>query len=189
MKVCLKCSVEHNKKGTYCSRSCANSRIWSDEDKMKKRLSANKFYSKHGSPVKGKPGWKHSDEMKELKRQKSLDHWDKVGRKTAKHKAIQNRYNVHNYRARKNKATCPTADKKLIKRIIEACPVGYDVDHIVSLSNGGLHHQDNLQYLPLKENRKKGNRDIYDARLAIRWQEVLEDFIPQNPSKVHGLDC
>lgn len=31
MKICPKCSVEHSKPGTYCSRSCANSRCWSAE--------------------------------------------------------------------------------------------------------------------------------------------------------------
>lgn len=31
MKTCPKCNEEHNKPGTYCSRSCANSRQWSNE--------------------------------------------------------------------------------------------------------------------------------------------------------------
>lgn len=31
MKSCPKCGNEHNKAGTYCSRSCANSRKWSPE--------------------------------------------------------------------------------------------------------------------------------------------------------------
>lgn len=36
MKTCPKCFVEHEKPGVYCSRSCANSRVWSDEDKQAK---------------------------------------------------------------------------------------------------------------------------------------------------------
>lgn len=35
MKQCLKCGIEHNKAGTYCSSSCANSRVFSDEAKLK----------------------------------------------------------------------------------------------------------------------------------------------------------
>ena len=31
MKQCPRCSKEHNKAGAYCSRSCANSRVWSEE--------------------------------------------------------------------------------------------------------------------------------------------------------------
>lgn len=40
MKICPKCDKSHNKKGTYCSRSCANSRTWSEEDKLKKSIAA-----------------------------------------------------------------------------------------------------------------------------------------------------
>ena len=42
MKQCPKCKSNHNKPGVYCSRSCANSRQWSDEDKVKKSISAKK---------------------------------------------------------------------------------------------------------------------------------------------------
>lgn len=31
MKQCPKCNKEHNNSGLYCSRSCANSRVWSKE--------------------------------------------------------------------------------------------------------------------------------------------------------------
>lgn len=31
MKLCPRCSTEHNKNGIYCSRQCANSRVFSDE--------------------------------------------------------------------------------------------------------------------------------------------------------------
>ena len=40
MKTCAKCGTQHTKNGTYCSRSCANSRVWSDEDKLKKSEAA-----------------------------------------------------------------------------------------------------------------------------------------------------
>jgi 5-methylcytosine-specific restriction endonuclease McrA len=42
MKRCPKCNIEHNKNGNFCSRSCANSRTWSDEDKIKKSIAAKK---------------------------------------------------------------------------------------------------------------------------------------------------
>lgn len=36
MKNCPKCQVTHNKAGIFCSRACANSRAWTDDDKQKK---------------------------------------------------------------------------------------------------------------------------------------------------------
>ena len=33
MKTCPKCGAEHNKTGKFCSRSCANSRSWTQSDK------------------------------------------------------------------------------------------------------------------------------------------------------------
>lgn len=36
MKNCPKCDVEHHKPGIFCSRKCANSKVWSIADKQKK---------------------------------------------------------------------------------------------------------------------------------------------------------
>ena len=44
MKQCPKCGSEHDKSGTYCSRVCANSRVFSEEARVKKSLA-----------LKGKP--------------------------------------------------------------------------------------------------------------------------------------
>jgi hypothetical protein len=62
------------------------------------------------------------------------------------------------YHAKQKAQTPPDADLKLIQKIYEECPAGYEVDHIVPVSKGGLHHQDNLQYLPMSQNRRKGNK-------------------------------
>lgn len=43
MKVCPKCKEAHEKPGTFCSRKCANSRTWSEEDKHKKRIGILKY--------------------------------------------------------------------------------------------------------------------------------------------------
>ena len=91
------------------------------------------------------------------------------------HKKARNKANVYAYRARKYNAVLPTSDMKLILKIYEHCPNGYDVDHKVSLSRGGPHHQDNLQYLPLGINRSKNADRPYDSSQVVRWQ----DSIPQ----------
>jgi 5-methylcytosine-specific restriction endonuclease McrA len=75
--------------------------------------------------------------------------------------------------ARLRKIKCltpPDADKaKLIwfyeeaKRLTKLTGVKHEVDHIIPVSKGGLHHQDNLQVLPWLENRNKGAK-IMDMR-------------------------
>lgn len=62
------------------------------------------------------------------------------------------------YRARLRDQTPADADRKAIREFYEACPEGYEVDHIVPISRGGLHTLSNLQYLTRTENRRKGNR-------------------------------
>ena len=134
--------------------------------------SLKKRYAEEGHPTKGTQGWKHSDEMKELKKQKSLEYWDKRGRLTDKQKAARNKANVYAYRARKYNAIVESSDLELIKKIYENCPDGYHVDHIVALAAGGLHHQDNLQYLEISENCRKGKGSKFDPNKALDWREL-----------------
>ena len=52
------------------------------------------------------------------------------------------------------------ADRKAIREFYKNCPEGYEVDHIIPLRGDlvcGLHVLNNLQYLPMVENRRKGN--------------------------------
>lgn len=56
------------------------------------------------------------------------------------------------------------ADLDIIKSIYEECRrisvetgVPHEVDHIIPIAKGGLHHQDNLQIITMTENRKKGS--------------------------------
>ena len=84
----LKKKAEKN--GKFCCRSCANSRTWNEEDKKRKSISVKKFIENNGHPGLGKSGWKHTDELKEIKRKLSLKLWDKIGRKTTEHFRIQN---------------------------------------------------------------------------------------------------
>lgn len=175
MKVCPKCQVEHSMNGKFCSPSCANSRTRSDEVKNKIRDSITKTYAKQGSKIKGKAGWKHSEADKERKRQLTLEMWDRKGRieRTPEDLQAINKMRVGQYRARKYRATPETANTKLIKEIYKMCPEGYEVDHIIALAEGGLHHEDNLQYLPAMENRRKNRTQNYDNSLAIRWQDIV----------------
>lgn len=73
--------------------------------------------------------------------------------KRARNAEKQARYRMKGYRN-----FAPDADRNIMKEFYKNCPEGYEVDHIIPLSKGGLHHQNNLQYLIMKDNRSKGNR-------------------------------
>jgi len=71
MKECPKCGTKHEKKGTFCSRACANSRTWTEADKEKKRMSVNKYYATDKSiaqreAVTYQNTLRHADEIEEV---------------------------------------------------------------------------------------------------------------------------
>jgi len=84
-------------------------------------------------------------------------------KKPLSHLRAMNALGQSRYRAKKYRTMAPGADHEKIKQIYLNCPVGYEVDHIIPVSRGGLHHEDNLQYLPALVNRKKGNRLVQEA--------------------------
>lgn len=135
--------------------------------------SLKKYFAQNGHHLKDVPGWKHSDESKTHLSEKLKAHYDRVGRKTKAQFNARNKANVYAYRARRKNAVPDDADLKLISLIYENCPEGYHVDHIKSLAEGGFHHQDNLQYLPVSENCRKGKNRKYDPTLVIRWQDSI----------------
>ena len=71
-------------------------------------------------------------------------------------------------RAAKLNATPAWADLKKITQIYKDCPPGYHIDHVFPLQSPimcGLHVENNLQYLPAKENISKGNRVTLEQQL------------------------
>ena len=71
-------------------------------------------------------------------------------------------------RAAKLNATPAWADNKKIAQIYKECPPGYHVDHVFPLQSPimcGLHVENNLQYLPAKENIKKKNHVTLQQQL------------------------
>ena len=75
----------------------------------------------------------------------------------------QDRLNEANakYRAAMYAQTPQNIDRKAIQEFYANRLKGYEVDHIVPISKGGLHHIDNLQYLTITENRRKSNKLEY----------------------------
>ena len=71
-------------------------------------------------------------------------------------------------------AVLPSTCTESIKKIIEKCVrlsvktgVKYHVDHIIPLSKGGAHHQDNLRIITATENVRKNA--TYDPSLGGLW--------------------
>jgi 5-methylcytosine-specific restriction endonuclease McrA len=62
------------------------------------------------------------------------------------------------YMAKKKNQTPKDADIRAIQEFYLNCPKGYEVDHIIPISKGGLHTLENLQYLTISENRRKSNK-------------------------------
>ena len=77
--------------------------------------------------------------------------------KTERHKAMHNEA-WHRYMAKKKNQTPDDVDIKELQIFYLNCPIGYEVDHIIPVSKGGLHCIENLQYLTISENRKKSNK-------------------------------
>lgn len=70
-------------------------------------------------------------------------------------KRMLGRESYARYSARKKFQTPIDENLKDIKEFYLNCPKGYEVDHIVPISKGGLHSLPNLQYLLATDNRKK----------------------------------
>jgi len=135
---------------------------------------------KKGNAQDSKFDWKaiqkdHSDGMSERKLSKkynvslgSIHRAKKLGilipreynKKFLSYEQRRARMNEANarYRARKKNQTPEDADINSMQEFYENCPDGYEVDHIIPLSKGGLHTLENLQYLTISENRKKSNK-------------------------------
>ena len=79
--------------------------------------------------------------------------------KLIRHRAIHNEA-WQRYMAKRKKQTPPDIDIKALQQFYLNCPEGYEVDHIIPISKGGLHCLENLQYLTISENRRKSNKII-----------------------------
>jgi hypothetical protein len=172
MNLCENCAVEHDSSyatGRFCSRKCSKS-----FSTKAKRQSINKVVSEK---LKGKnPSHKrskHTQETKEKIRASLLSR--DIVRLTSEQKKARILARTLLYYARKRRAQHPNANLFLIKMIYEKCPKGYHVDHIKPLGGGGLHHEDNLQYLPASVNQSKGKREDFKTDLAISWKEIIEE--------------
>lgn len=92
MKQCPKCKTEHNKPGTFCSRTCANSRVFDESAKLKKSIA-----------MKGKPAVrKDPDSWKENIRRAYLEKYNstpfnELGSENRKRRVLEEQNNKCNH--------------------------------------------------------------------------------------------
>ena len=150
---CLTCETvligKEQKK--FCSRSCAATfnntgrRRWSKPNSIHSLVKLCKTCGKE-SPRK------YCSIECNPKRLK-LTPEEKLARSKAMHNEAWQRY-----MAKRKNQTPPDVNIKELQNFYLNCPNGYEVDHIVPISKGGLHCLSNLQYLTVSENRRKSNK-------------------------------
>lgn len=143
IRSCQRCGIDiWGEKKIFCSRSCSASHY--NESRQKFRscprcgdLHKNKIFCSYACS-NGSRAISMTEDRLRAKRLKTL-------------------LAVRRYQARRYQQTPPDADQHQIAQIYAHCPERCEVDHVIPISKGGLHHQHNLQYLPMLENRRKGS--------------------------------
>ena len=119
----------------------------------------------------------HKEEKRVLNKAYHETHREECNARSAKRKAL------------KIQATLPTTDDELIKNLYklrkfmtEEYGEQYHVDHIIPLSIGGAHHQDNMRVITAKENLEK--KDKYIPELGGVW---ADNDLAREYKKTHGI--
>lgn len=150
---CLTCEtlLEGKDQKKFCSRSCSATfnntgrRRWSKPNSIhslvKPCITCGKESPKKYCSIECNP--------KRLK----LTPEEKLARSKAMHNEAWQRY-----MAKRKNQTPSDVNIKELQEFYLNCPDGYEVDHIIPISKGGLHCLSNLQYLTISENRRKSNK-------------------------------
>jgi len=148
--VCTHCrsDLEYDKRNNkFCNQSCAAS-------------FNNVFKTKHGRRAKKECSLCKTETTNARYCSKKCS-----GIAKTKYKSDEDRINAKRmlgremyarYAARKKFQTPIDANLEEIKRFYLNCPDGYEVDHVIPISKGGLHTLSNLQYLTSVDNKRKG---------------------------------
>lgn len=167
MKQCTKCKKEKTFDFFYEDKTKSSGYSSYCKDCRKKRTKEYRLENLEEIKVKARVySEKHNKERQEngfweKYRKEHRDAINRDQRKWCKNNPEKNKARAAKRRARKLNATPSWADLKAIENFYKNCPEKHHVDHIVPLCGKnvcGLHVLDNLQYLPAKENLKKGNK-------------------------------
>jgi len=125
--------------------------------------------------------WIYCEDNREKMRENTKQ-WSKNNlEKRREYKRKQRRKNPR-IRIRKKSAKDPTANKKDIRLIykysrMKTKTIGilHEVDHIIPLSKGGKHHENNLQVLTHLQNNKKSDK-LNTKIIGIKLNEIKEYY-------------
>ena len=123
-------------------------------------MSCSATYSNLNKPRRKKtnPNWHDCPTCgKQTKNKKYCSHACRPKETHEQYRARMNEANAR-YMARRKFQTPADENISALQEFYANCPKGYEVDHIVSISKGGLHSLPNLQYLPWLDNRRKSNK-------------------------------
>jgi hypothetical protein len=157
-------------------------RIWERENRQKRTDQRRELYAqdpethraqsarwKADNPEKVREmanDWGHRNpDKKRAARLRRKEKANAYRREWIKHRPELTRSQAARRRAALLQRTVLGHDEEL-RRIYAECPDGHEVDHIVPLQAPdvcGLHVPWNLQYLPMRENRAKGNRHAHST--------------------------
>lgn len=157
-KICPTCNntiPAEKKSNKFCSQSCA-------------ATYNNKGIRRHGNDP-GKCKLCGADKSSVSRKYCSIK-CSAVDRKFRTKDEIRTRRNEISaaYRAKLKNQTPNNIDRKAIQSFYENCPQGYEVDHVIPISKGGLHVLENLQYLTISDNRRKSNKLVDPLGLEPR---------------------
>tara|TARA_S200002703_G_C3748854_1_gene230378 strand:+ start:94 stop:717 length:624 start_codon:yes stop_codon:yes gene_type:complete len=127
-------------------------KLYNEQNKEKVKARRKKYKEKNRDKILAQA--KEYREKNKDRINKYISEWQKANRDKCRAKDAKRR-------ARELQAIPKFANLNKIKEIYKNCPIGYEVDHIIPLQGkivSGLHIETNLQYLPIKENRSKGNK-------------------------------
>ncbi len=165
----LKYQKEYREK--YKKESAVHGKRYREEHKEELRIYMKKYYEDNKEKLKKASNQYYKDNEEYIKkyRESIKEHTRNYmkGYHIRYYQDNKDYYRASNAsrRAIKLNQTPPNADKKKIRymyqtahKLRELFDVEYHVDHIIPMSKGGLHHEDNLQILTAEENLKKSNK-------------------------------
>lgn len=138
-------------------KSIARASEWQRENKDRLKQRRDKPENKAKKAKVDKKYWKNAPEKVRENRRNAIRQWAR-NNKDKRYSALRKRLDLI------KKATPKWANLDAIKAFYKNRPEGMTVDHIIPLQGKtvtGLHVLENLQYLPMSANCKKGNSITY----------------------------
>lgn len=175
-------------------------KLYASENKEKKAEMDKKYYELNSVKLleqNKEYRLKNKSKIKEQRRGYYIENVDKISEykkgyySSPEGKASRNKAN-RKRKAMKKSQLHPSHNPKIEKQLelmrqrIESClGIKHDLDHVWPLSQGGLHHIENLRIVPSSLNQRKHNNMEFEHPSITMWYELppwlIEDTLNWNP--------